>query len=69
MNEDCDGGLAANEKRHIAELVKAACVQAALSGYENAAISGLCSEGALESAVDAIRMLDLDALLRGLGDA
>ena len=46
----------------LAEAVRAACIQAAVSGYENAAMSGLCAEGAFEAAVSAIRMLDLKAL-------
>jgi len=45
-----------------AEQVRAACIEAALSGYERAAMSGLCGEGALEAAVSAMRMLDLTTL-------
>ena len=48
----------------IAESVRSACVQAALDGYEQAQIAGLCQEGAWEVAVDAIRMLDLKEILR-----
>ena len=54
--------------RRLAEAVRAACVEAAKSGYEDASISGLCGEGALEAALDAIRMLDLDKVLRDLKD-
>ena len=54
------------EQQRIAEAVRQACVRAALEGYEEAGISGLCHDGALEYAVDAIRMLDLEAVLRGL---
>ena len=50
----------------IAETVRAACLQAAQQGYERAAADGLCDEGALEVALDAIRSLDLDRLLQGL---
>lgn len=50
----------------IAERVRAACIQAALDGYEDAAISGLCDEGAQEVAISAIRRLDLRALLEEL---
>ena len=46
----------------LAEAVRAACIEAAVTGYENAAMSGLCAEGAFEAAVSAIRMLDLKAL-------
>jgi len=50
-------------KRRLAEAVRAACVRAAQEGYERAAASGLCGEGALEAALGEIRMLDLDAVL------
>lgn len=48
----------------IAQAVRSACVQAALDGYEQAQIAGLCQEGAWEVAVDAIRMVDLKEILR-----
>jgi len=47
----------------IAESIRQACIDAAIEGYERAAMSGLCREGAWECALDAIRMLDLDALV------
>ncbi|HEX2189886.1 MAG TPA: ATP-binding protein [Longimicrobiaceae bacterium] len=56
--------------QRVAEAVRRACVQAARDGYEQAAISGLCAEGAAEAAVDAVRMLDVAALARAeAGDA
>jgi hypothetical protein len=48
----------------IAQAVRSACVQAALDGYEQAQIAGLCQEGAWEVAIDAIRMVDLKEILR-----
>ena len=55
------------ERDHqIAEAIRQACVQAAQQGYERAAADGLCDEGALEVALDAIRSLDLDQILREL---
>jgi len=48
----------------IARSVRDACIAAAKQGYENAAISGLCEEGALEAALSAIHMVDLEAALR-----
>jgi hypothetical protein len=48
----------------IAQVVKDACIHAAREGYESAAISGLCCEGALEAAVSAVRMLDLETVLK-----
>jgi hypothetical protein len=49
--------------QHIAEAVRAACVRAAQAAYERAAEDGLCDEGTWEAAVDAIRSLDIEALL------
>lgn len=51
-----------NSDHDFAESVRAACIQAAVDGYENASISGLCAEGAFEAAISAIRMLDLERL-------
>jgi len=48
---------------HLAAAVRAACIAAALDGYEMAAISGLCPEGAWEAAVSAMQRLDLTPLL------
>lgn len=50
----------------IAEAVRQACIDAALSAYEQAGISGLCGEGRWELAVDAMRSLDVKALLERL---
>ncbi len=50
----------------IAEAVRKACIQAARQGSEQAAADGLCDEGALEVALDAIQSLDLEKLLREL---
>lgn len=47
----------------LAQAVRAACLRAAKEGYEQASISGLCEEGALEAALSAIHMLDLDAVV------
>ncbi len=51
------------EKR-IAEIVQKACIEAARSGFTDASISGLCTEGAMEAAISAIQMLDLEKLLK-----
>ena len=47
----------------MADSVRKACIRAALEGYEQAAISGLCREGAWEAAISAMQMLDLEAIL------
>ena len=49
--------------RRLAEAVRAACLSAARQAYENAGISGLCEEGRWECAVDAIRSLDVGAVI------
>jgi hypothetical protein len=50
------------EQRRLAETVRQVCLQAALAGYEDARISGLCHEGAWECAIDAIRTLKLETV-------
>lgn len=55
-----------NEEEEIAEVVRQACLDAALDAYEQAGISGLCAEGRWELAVDAMRSLDLKALIERL---
>ena len=52
------------EKQRIAQVLKDACLQAALEGYEYAAMSGLCHEGAWEAAISAIKMLDVETILK-----
>jgi hypothetical protein len=44
------------------ELLRQALIAAAVQGYEEAALSGLCAEGAWEAAVSAMRALDLDSI-------
>lgn len=52
-----------DDQQRLAQAVREACVEAALRAYEEAGISGLCYEGRWEIAVDAMRNLDLAALL------
>jgi hypothetical protein len=47
----------------LAEVVRAACLTAALENYENASMRGLCHEGAWECAIGAIRSLNLQRIL------
>ena len=56
-----------SEERRIAEMTREACIRAALAGYENVAMSGLCHEGAWEAAISAIRMLDLENIIKEKG--
>ncbi len=46
----------------LAERVREACIEAALAGYEDAAMAGLCREGCWEAAISAIRRLSMAAL-------
>ena len=52
-----------SDEHSLAARVREACISAALEGYENASISGLCHEGAWEAAISAIRMVDLEEIL------
>ena len=49
---------------HVAEQVRAALIRVALTAYEDAAIRGLCAEGAWEAAIGAMRALDLSQIGR-----
>jgi hypothetical protein len=60
------GVVTAEADRRLAEAVKAACIAAAQQGYEEAAASGLCDEGAFEAAIGAVRMLDVEAVIAAL---
>lgn len=53
-------------QRRLAEAVRDACDKAAQEAYENAGISGLCEEGRWELALDAIRSLDLEAVINAV---
>jgi len=48
----------------LAEAVRIACIEAALAGYEDAAASGLCHEGAWEAAISALQQLDITAIIQ-----
>lgn len=47
----------------LAEAVRQACLQAARDGFEQASMDGLCADGAIEVALDAIRSLNLTATI------
>ncbi len=61
--DDCEERM-----RRAAEAVRAACLQAAIEGYERAGLGGLCEEGRWEMVVDAIRSLELDAVIATSSD-
>lgn len=51
--------------RAVAERVRQACLTAAVEGYDDAGLRGLCAEGRWECARQAIADLDLEVVLRG----
>jgi len=53
-----------NNHHKLAEAIRTACLEAALRAYEDAGISGLCEEGRWECAVQAIKGVDLTALVK-----
>lgn len=55
-----------SDHRQLAEAVRETCIAAALAGYEDAGLSGLCHEGRWECAISAMRVVDLDAVLASL---
>jgi hypothetical protein len=59
---------ASEDRRRIAIAVRDACIEAAKQGYERATMSGLCEDGALEAALSAMQMLDIDAIVRQPGE-
>ena len=48
----------------IAQKVKEACIQAAKEGFQDASMSGLCTEGAMEAAISAIQKLEIEKLIK-----
>jgi hypothetical protein len=56
---DAQAGVA--ESMGTPERVRSALVQIALAAYEDAALRGLCCEGAWEAAIAAMRQVDLSS--------
>jgi hypothetical protein len=48
----------------LAEAIRAACEQAAVSAYEDAGLRGLCETGRWEAAVGALQSVDLRNLIQ-----
>lgn len=57
-----------SERLAAATAVRDACVQAALTAYENARMDGLCHEGAWECAVDAMRSLPVETVITQISE-
>jgi hypothetical protein len=49
-----------------AEKIREACAKEFLRAYEEAGIKGLCEDGRIEYAVDAVRSLDLEKSLKNI---
>jgi hypothetical protein len=58
--------LSDKEKRRVAEVLRDACLRAALDAYERAGLAGLCEEGCWEMAVDALKTLNVDEVIRAV---
>jgi hypothetical protein len=54
--------MGGSDSRKIAEKTRRACLDAAARAYDDAKLRGMCSEGAWDYALDAIRSLNLDQL-------
>jgi hypothetical protein len=52
------------DEEQLAELVRLRCIEAAEEAFDDAGVRGLCSEGRWQCAMDAIRRLDLQAIVR-----
>lgn len=61
-----DGTPSDMQAGQLAEAVRAACEQAAVSAYEDAGLRGLCEAGRWEAAVGALQSLDLQKLIQAL---
>jgi hypothetical protein len=55
-----------SERLRLAEAVRSELLRVALRAYDGARLDGVCEEGALEVAIDAMRSLDLRPLVRGV---
>ena len=56
-----------DDSLQMAEVVRQACIAAALRAYDDAGLSGLCHEGRWECAVDAMRAFPMRSVLQALG--
>lgn len=59
MNADTETKM----KKEMAKKVRMACIKAAQKGFQDAAVSGLCMEGAIEAAVGSMQSLDLEKII------
>ncbi len=52
------------DAQKLAEMVRAACIKAALEAYEEGGVLGLCAEGRWEYAISMMQQLDLGSLIQ-----
>ena len=52
-----------HKEKATAEKIREACAREFIRAYEEAGIKGLCEEGRIEYAIDAVRSLDLEKTL------
>lgn len=53
-----------NDLIELAQIVRDACLKAAADGFEEAGISGLCRDGAIEYAQDNIRSIRVEEIVQ-----
>lgn len=53
-----------NRELKLAEQIRTSCIVAAKDGFQDASMSGLCLDGAMEAAISAIQKLDLTELIK-----
>lgn len=58
-----------NIKQQHLEKIRQACINAATEAYEDAGLRGLCQEGRWELAIDAIKHVNLDHLVKKTTEA
>jgi hypothetical protein len=52
-----------DDRLGLVEAIRSALVERAIAAFEDAAVQGLCCEGAWEAAVSAMRQIDLGPLV------
>jgi len=55
--------LKTEELEALSEKIRSACIQASREGYQDASLSGLCREGAMEAAVGAMQSLNIEKII------
>ena len=53
-----------NVTKNQLEKIRQACIDAAIDAYEDAGLRGLCQEGRWELAIDAMKHVNLDPIVK-----